>query len=67
MLDSVAQGASMIARQVASLCGGMIGQGTRIGRAWSEVWERLRADFMQEKKEDEGNLEEGKGKEEKMK
>lgn len=66
ILDSVAHGARMVTRQVASLCEGMRGQGARIGRAWSEVLERLRGDLVEEEKEDNESLEEGKGKVEKV-
>lgn len=65
VFGNVADGARMVVRQVVSLYEGMIGQGARIGRAWSEVWQQLRADLSEEEKEEEGNLEEREGEEEK--
>ena len=50
----------MAVRQVISLCEGTIGQDVKFGRAWSEVCERLRADKVEAKKEDEGKLEQRK-------
>ena len=67
ILDSVANGARIIVRQMMSLCKGMLGQGTRIGRAWSETWEQLRAKLVDKEKEDEENREGGNKEEEKPK
>lgn len=67
MFDFVTNGARLVVREVASLCEKMLGQGARIGRAWSEMWGRLRVDLEEEEKDDEQNLEEGKGEEEKAK
>ncbi|KAL9071007.1 MAG: hypothetical protein Q9161_004507 [Pseudevernia consocians] len=67
ILDSVANGARIIVRQMMSLCKGMLGQGARIGRAWSETWEQLRAKLVDKEKEDEENREGGNKEEEKPK
>ena len=61
ILDSIANGARFVVRQVTSLYEGMMGQGARIGRAWSEVWEPLRADLVAEEGEGQGNLQECNG------
>lgn len=63
VFDFVTNGARLVVIKVASLCEKMLGQGAWIGRAWSGVWERLRVDSQGEVKEDEGNLEGGKGEE----
>lgn len=65
VLDSVANGARIIVRQMTSLCKGMLGQGARIGRAWSETWEQLRAKLADKEKENEETREGGNGEEEK--
>ena len=65
--DSVANATRIVVRQVISLCKGMFGQGARIGRAWSEMWEQLRARLVHKDKEDEEDLEAGEGGQEKPK
>ncbi len=55
--DSVASATRIMVRPVISLCKGMFGQGARIGRAWSEIWEQLRAKLVNKEKEDEEDLE----------
>lgn len=54
--DSVAHRARVVVRRVASLCEWMVGQGARIRRVWSEVWEKFRPDLVDEQKEDEETL-----------
>ncbi len=52
----IAYGSRMGVRRIGSLCEGTIGQGIRIGRVWSNMWEGLRAGLMM-KEEDEEILE----------
>ncbi len=57
--DSVASAARIMVRPVISLCKGMFGQGARVGRAWSKMWEQLRATLVDKDKEDKEDLEAG--------
>ena len=58
ILDSIANGARFVVRQVMSLYEGTMGQGARIRRAWSEVWEPLGA---AEEGDRQGNLQDCNG------
>ena len=65
IFDSIANGARFVVRQVMFLYEGTMGQGVRIGRAWSKLWEPLGADLVGEEGEGQGNRQEGNGEEEK--
>ena len=57
-LDGIANGARFVVRQVMSLYEETMGQGAKIGRVWSEVWEPLGVDLVAEEGEGQGNLQE---------
>ena len=59
VFDCVANATRIVVRQMMSLCKGIFGQGARVGRAWSEMREQLRAKLFDKDKEDEEGREAG--------
>ena len=61
IMDGIANGARFVVRQVMSLYEGTMGQGARIGRAWSAVWEPMGEELVAEEGEGQGNAQECNG------